>query len=61
LLSGLEQSFSLLIDDLNYLNASQRGYLLATFSNAEARAEWRFINTLFSEDTSTVSGHSATA
>jgi alkaline phosphatase D len=61
LLSGLEQSFSLLIDDLNYLNASQRGYLLTTFSNAEARAEWRFINTLFSEDTSTVSGHSATA
>jgi alkaline phosphatase D len=59
-LDGLEQAFALLIDDLSYLNASQRGYVLATFSNSEARAEWRFINSLLTEDSTTVTGHTAT-
>jgi len=41
-----EQAISLLVDDLHYLNASQRGYLLVTFTASEARADWRYVSTV---------------
>ncbi len=53
---GIEQAFQLLVEDLNYLNASERGYLLTTFSGNEAKAEWRFIQTLEVKNTTTTTG-----
>ena len=51
-----EQAISLLVDDLYYLNANQRGYLLVTFTATEARADWRYVSTVkareYSLDTS---------
>ncbi|ARU59041.1 phosphodiesterase/alkaline phosphatase D [Oleiphilus messinensis] len=51
-----EQGLETLIDDLKYLNASQRGFLITTFTRSDAVAEWRFVSTvkskLVSEDTS---------
>lgn len=43
---GAEQAVQLLVDDLQYLNVSQRGYLLVTFTPTEARADWRFVDTI---------------
>ncbi len=45
-----EQAITTLVDDLQYLNASQRGYLLVTFTPEEARADWRFVSTVKARD-----------
>ncbi|ALJ00222.1 alkaline phosphatase D family protein [Rufibacter tibetensis] len=59
-IAGVEQSFALLIDDLEYLNASQRGFMLVTFSNNNAQADWRYVGTVSSKTTATTSGRTAT-
>jgi alkaline phosphatase D len=58
-IAGLEAANVLLMDDLQYLNAADRGYLLTTFTATEARAEWRFIATLATPDTTIVKTHAA--
>nr|WP_315172804.1 alkaline phosphatase D family protein [uncultured Flavobacterium sp.] len=52
-LAQFEQALNLLIDDLEYSNLSKRGYLKATFSSADVKAEWFFATTVF-EDGATV-------
>jgi alkaline phosphatase D len=39
-------ALSLLINDLNYCNLSQRGYMVLTLTNQEATADWRFIDNI---------------
>ncbi|WP_416444326.1 alkaline phosphatase D family protein [Leeuwenhoekiella sp. A16] len=46
--AGFQQAFQLLIDDLNYLNASQRGYVEVTFTQAEATSSWIYVDTITS-------------
>ena len=46
--TGFQQAFQLLIDDLNYLNASQRGYVEVTFTQAEATSSWIYVDTISS-------------
>lgn len=58
-IGGFEQSNNVLIDDLIYSDASQRGFLLMTFTESEVVGDWRFITTLAIEDTHTVSGNIA--
>ncbi|WP_162051529.1 alkaline phosphatase D family protein [Pontibacter pamirensis] len=58
-IGGLEQALTTLIDDLNYLNASDRGYVMATFSNNEAQSEWRFVETIAVKNTATFTEHTA--
>ncbi|WP_069660619.1 alkaline phosphatase D family protein [Arcticibacter eurypsychrophilus] len=53
-IAGFEQVNTLLIDDLQYVDASKRGYVMATFTANEAKAEWRFVNTILSNSTTTV-------
>lgn len=43
---GAEQAIRLLVDDLQYLNLNQRGYLVVTFTPDAARADWRFVTTV---------------
>ena len=50
------QSNQLLIDDLNYLDASQRGYVLAEFSATAAMAQWRYVQSLDVASTTTTTG-----
>jgi hypothetical protein len=40
-----EQAIQLVVDDLQYLNVNQRGYLVAAFIRDEARVHWRFVTT----------------
>ncbi|OUD36274.1 alkaline phosphatase [Flavobacterium sp. FPG59] len=48
-LAQFEQALNLLIDDLEYSNLSKRGYLKATFSASDVKAEWFFATTVFEE------------
>ncbi len=47
--------FEGVVDDLNWMDASRRGYLKMSFTAAEAKGEWVFVNTIDSRSyTSTV-------
>lgn len=47
---GAEQALGLLVDDLQYLNLNQRGYLVVNFSPEQVTADWRFVSTVKSPD-----------
>ena len=55
-IQGFEQSNQLLIDDLQYLDASRRGYVLASFTATTATAEYRYVADLNVENTATTTG-----
>ena len=55
----IEQIFTSVVDDLNYLNASGRGYLKMTFTASEAKGEWFFVDTIASRSYSVTKGHEA--
>ncbi|MBO2008773.1 alkaline phosphatase D family protein [Hymenobacter negativus] len=55
-IAGFEQSNQLLIDDLQYLDASKRGYILATFTASNATAEYRYVAGLETENAATTTG-----
>lgn len=59
-LAGFEQALALLIDDLNYLDASNRGYTMVTFSTSRVVAEWRFVATIATPTVATTVGHTET-
>lgn len=47
-IAGIEQAFTLLIDNLQYFDAAQRGYVLVEINAGAANASYRFIDTLVS-------------
>jgi alkaline phosphatase D len=54
--AGFEGAIALLIDDLQYLNATQRGFVMASFTASQAKSEWRYVNTIATETTAVVTG-----
>lgn len=59
-LGGFEQALALLVDDLQYLDASRRGYIMAKFTVSEIVSEWRYVSTITSPTIATTVGHSET-
>src|SRR5262249_32917010 len=57
-IKGFEQSTVLLVDDLKYLDASRRGYILVEFTPGHVTCEWRYVSTIAAENTATVVGFS---
>ncbi len=55
----VEQTNVALIDDLQYMDAARRGYLMVTFSETQVEADWRFAKTIVSKNTETTSGNTA--
>ncbi len=47
-IAGIQQAFTLLIDGLQYFDASQRGYVLAEFTQGAANASYRFVDNISS-------------
>lgn len=45
-IEGFEQAITVLINDLHYFNASERGYLEVEITMAEVTAKWNFVDTL---------------
>jgi len=56
LIAGFEQAVALLIDDVQYVDASRKGYVMAIFTPNVAKSEWRFVNTITSKNTVTITG-----
>lgn len=46
---GFEQAITTLIDDLNYFDASRRGYMKVTINGSGATSEWIYISDILSE------------
>jgi alkaline phosphatase D len=47
-IAGIEQAFPLLIDNLKYFDASQRGFVLTEFTPGSTTVHYRFIDTISS-------------
>lgn len=45
-LQQFEMAFTTLIDELNYTNLNQRGYLMVHFTEAQMQADWIFVNSI---------------
>ncbi|GAA4317121.1 alkaline phosphatase D family protein [Mucilaginibacter gynuensis] len=59
-LAGFEQANALLIDDLQYVDASKRGFVMATFTATEAKSEWKYVSTIATKNTATVTAKTVT-
>lgn len=44
--AGFQSAVTMLVDDLKYLNAADRGYMLVEFTASAAICEWRFVNNI---------------
>ena len=49
--------FEGVVDDLNWMDASKRGYLIMSFSAAEAKGEWFFVDTIGQRNYTSERGH----
>lgn len=58
--AAFQQSLLLLIDGLKYFDAARRGYLMATFTQADVKSEWIFVNSILSQSYATEIGHTVT-
>ena len=59
LIADAEQGIGLLVDGLDYLNINQRGYMVVTFTQDEALANWYFVDTVKSREYTVDSSRSA--
>lgn len=59
-IAGIQQAFTLLIDGLQYFDASQRGYVLAEFTQGAATASYKFIDNIASTGYSEIEGTNTT-
>jgi alkaline phosphatase D len=54
--NAFEGSVKTLVDDLQYFNSYQRGYMEVVFTPSEAVAEWKFVSTIQSTEYTVISG-----
>lgn len=52
--------FEGVVDDLNWVDASQRGFLKMTFTASEAKGEWFFVNTIGQRNYTSALGYAKT-
>jgi alkaline phosphatase D len=52
--------FEGVVDDLNWMDASQRGFLKMTFTTSEAKGEWFFVNTISQRNYTPTLGYAKT-
>ncbi|MEO1011074.1 MAG: alkaline phosphatase D family protein [Bacteroidota bacterium] len=55
-IQGIEQAFTLLIDNLNYFDASQRGYVLVELTPSAANASYQFVDNISSPSYAVIDG-----
>ncbi len=48
------------VDDLNWMDASKRGYLKMSFTASEAKGEWFFVDTISNRKYASNLGHTQT-
>jgi alkaline phosphatase D len=52
--------FTGIIDDLKWMDASRRGFLMLTVTSAEIKADWVFVTSVFEKAFTSDVGHSTT-
>ena len=52
---GFEGAITSLVDDLQYFDSSQRGYMEVVFTPTSATAEWKFVSTIQSKEYDVIS------
>jgi alkaline phosphatase D len=52
--------FEGVVDDLNWIDASQRGFLKMSFTSSEAKGEWFFVSTISNRTYTSSRGHTTT-
>lgn len=57
---GFEQAITILIDELSYLNAANRGYVKINFTTGAAVADYIFVDTVFNNTYAATSAHQVT-
>lgn len=57
-IANFEQALNILVDGLSYFDASRRGFIMATFTEAEVKSDWVFVDTILSQTYATEIGHS---
>ncbi|RUO24075.1 alkaline phosphatase [Aliidiomarina minuta] len=57
---SVAEAFTLLIDDLQYCNLHQRGFMNLTITHQDMEVEWVFIDNILSEDYEVVGRHKVT-
>ncbi|MBU2996404.1 alkaline phosphatase D family protein [Cellulophaga baltica] len=60
IIAGFELALVTLVDNLNYFDASKRGYMMATFKTSEVTSEWIFVDTILSAQYSASIEHTIT-
>ncbi len=55
----IQAIFEGVVDDLNWMDASRRGYLKMSFTASEAKGEWIFVNTIDNRSYTAAVGHTA--
>lgn len=58
IISIFEQALTTLIDDLNYANISQKGYVQMAFTTSRAVSEWRYVESIATQTITTTVGRS---
>lgn len=48
-INSFEDAMQILVNDLDYLNAVDRGFLEIRFTPSSADAEWKFVSSVFSD------------
>jgi alkaline phosphatase D len=56
IITAVEQANAILVDDLQYLDASKKGFVMASFTASQAKAEWRYVSTILNENILTSTG-----
>jgi alkaline phosphatase D len=56
----IEQIFTGVVDDLNWMDASRRGFLTMTFTASEAKGVWTFVDNISQATYTATVGHEAT-
>jgi len=54
-LARFESIIRLLVDDLKYVNMGERGFMVVTFTEQDARADWHYIDNILSTEYSVLS------
>lgn len=55
----VEAIFGAIVEDLNWMDASRRGFLKMTFTATQARGDWIFVDTITSREYTATVGHTA--
>ncbi len=59
-IAGFEDALTFLVDEMNYANLANRGYVLVSINSSSVTSEYKMVDTVFSPSSSEFTDHSVT-